>query len=71
MSIKAILLDAYGTFINTRTGSVDATAKILAKRESAIDPAEFYARWKAMHRHNSHMQEQFIPEREMYAREEK
>lgn len=69
MSIKAILLDAYGTFINTRTGSVDATAKILAKRGLSLDPAEFYARWKAMHRHNSHTQERFLPEREMYAAE--
>ena len=69
MSIKVILLDAYGTFINTRTGSVDATAKILAKCGSTLNPAEFYARWKDMHRYNSHTQEQFLPEREMYARE--
>lgn len=69
MSIKAILLDAYGTFINTRTGSVDAAAKILAKRGSALDPAEFYACWKAMHRQNMRTQERFIPEREMYAAE--
>ncbi len=69
MSIRIILLDAYGTFINTRTGSVDAAAKILAKRGSSADPVEFYARWKAMHRHNSHAQTLFIPEREMYARE--
>ncbi|MBE6759572.1 MAG: HAD family hydrolase [Ruminococcaceae bacterium] len=68
-NIKYILLDAYGTFINTRSGSVDAAAKILAKRGSSLDAAEFYARWKAMHRSNMRTQERFIPEREMYARE--
>lgn len=68
MSIRAILFDAYGTFINTRTGSVDATAKILAKRGSELDPAQFYARWKALHRQNMRRSE-FLPEREMYAAE--
>lgn len=69
MSIKYILTDAYGTFISTRTGSVDAAAGILAKRGSCLDPAEFYARWKEMHRGNMRTQRRFIPEREMYAQE--
>jgi len=68
MSIKAILFDAYGTFINTRTGSVDAAAKILAGRGSSLDPAQFYAGWKTMHRQNMCRRE-FLPEREMYAAE--
>ena len=66
---KVILLDAYGTFIDTRTGSVDATAKILALSGSAADPAEFYARWKAMHRGAMRRRTGFLPEREMYAGE--
>lgn len=69
MSIKVILLDAYGTFINTRTSSVDATAKILSLSRSRLDPTEFYARWKAMHRQGMRSQTDFLPEREMYARE--
>ena len=47
---KLLIFDAFGTLLSTGTGSVDACRKILAKQEKAIDPAAFYARWKAYNR---------------------
>ena len=48
--IKAIIFDVYGTLISTGTGSVDAAAEILRRKNSVICPKEFYARWKKIHK---------------------
>ena len=48
--IKAIIFDVYGTLISTGTGSVDAAAEILRRKNSIICPKEFYTRWKKIHK---------------------
>lgn len=63
--IKAILFDVYGTLISTGSGSVDAAKRILEKNNSDIDPNEFYAHWKQLHKRNMRTGT-FIPEREIF-----
>lgn len=63
--IKAILFDVYGTLISTGNGSVEAVRRILEKNNAAIDPAEFYAHWKKLHKRR--MQSGvFMPERDIF-----
>ncbi len=64
--IKVIFFDAYGTFLSTGTGSVDAAARILSANGVHIDPAAFYARWKQLHR-QAVRAGRFTPEREIFA----
>ena len=65
--LKAIIFDAYGTLFDTGTGSVEATAEILAVcGRSDIVPREFYARWKQIHRSHTEMQDKFRTEEEIY-----
>jgi FMN phosphatase YigB (HAD superfamily) len=49
MKIKAIGFDAYGTILDTGTGSIDATRRILSKNGSDLDPENIYAEWKCIH----------------------
>ncbi len=64
--IKVIFFDAYGTFLDTGTGSVDAARKILEKnRRTDIDPVAFYARWKQLHRQGMRTG-CFAPERDIF-----
>lgn len=65
--IKAIIFDAYGTLISTGNGSVKAAGDILALNGRAdIDPVEFYARWKALHRNHIDGLESFISEEKIF-----
>ncbi len=49
--LQAILFDAYGTLLDTGTGSVEAAAEILEQAgRPDIPPKAFYARWKQLHR---------------------
>ena len=68
--IKAVIFDVYGTLISTGTGSVDAAAEILRKKNSDICPKEFYARWKKIHKALTleTMEKGFIAEEEIFRR---
>lgn len=66
MKKHAILFDVYGTLISTGSGSITAAEKILRKNGSMLDPVEFYAKWKAVHKHNM-CNADFLPEREIFA----
>lgn len=66
--LKAVMFDVFGTLISTGTGSVDATRAILQKRGSSLEPAAFYAQWKAMHGKRTR-EAVFAPERELYTRD--
>lgn len=70
MAVKAIFFDVYGTLISTGTGSVDACRAILGRLESAIPPAAFYRRWKAIHRELTlkTRTEGFLTEQEIFKR---
>lgn len=49
--LKAIIFDAYGTLISTGNNSVKAAERILLlNKRPDISPAEFYGRWKKLHR---------------------
>ena len=62
---KVILFDVYGTLISTGSGSVDAAKRILEKNNSDIDPKEFYAHWKQLHKRNMRAG-MFVSEREIF-----
>jgi len=47
---QAVIFDAYGTLFDTKDGSVSATADILRKNRSALNPRAVYARWKEIHK---------------------
>ena len=47
--IRAVAFDAYGTIFDTGTGSVDATARILKKNRSNLEPRVIYREWKREH----------------------
>ncbi len=47
--MKAVAFDAYGTLLDTGTGSVDATRRILERNRSALDPGSIYQEWKSVH----------------------
>ena len=49
MKIKTMAFDAYGTILDTSTGSVDATRKILERNSSDLDPISIYQEWKVIH----------------------
>lgn len=66
--LKVIVFDGYGTLFFTGTGSVDATAEILAVNgRPDISPKAFYGEWKTLH--HQHMAElpDFRLEQEIYA----
>ncbi len=65
--LKAIIFDAYGTLFNTGTGSVDAAGRILEKRDRQdVSQAEFYARWKQIHKMHMDADCDFLTEEEIY-----
>lgn len=65
--IKAIIFDAYGTLISTGNGSVKAAGEILALNcRSDIDPKEFYARWKALHKEHIDRPDSFVTEEKLF-----
>ncbi len=68
---KLLIFDAYGTLLSTGTGSLDATEKILALQDKAINATEFYAEWKKLHR--KHLDEsnagEFVSEAEIFAKD--
>lgn len=64
--IRTVLLDAYGTLLDTGTGSIDATQAILAQAGSSLDPAAFYAAWKQLHHRHFAQQTAFVSEAETY-----
>lgn len=68
---KLLIFDAYGTLLSTGTGSLDATEKILALQDKAINATEFYAEWKKLHR--EHLDEsnagEFLSEAEIFAKD--
>ena len=65
--IKAVIFDAYGTLISTGNGSVSAAGEILALNERYdIDPKEFYARWKVLHRIHMDSLESFVKEEKIF-----
>ena len=49
MKIGAVAFDAYGTILDTGTGSVDATKRILERNGSNLDPKSIYQEWKLIH----------------------
>ena len=63
--IKAILFDVYGTLISTGNGSVEAARRILEKNNASINPVEFYAHWKKLHKRNM-QSDIFMPERDVF-----
>ena len=68
--LKLVIFDAYGTLFDTGTGSVDAAADILRKRNRTdIDPAAFYRRWKRLHREHIQAQTEFICEFTVFAQD--
>lgn len=46
MLANAVVLDAYGTLLDTGDASIRATAEILRKHRLAVPPTKFYAEWK-------------------------
>ena len=65
--IKAIIFDAYGTLISTGNGSVKAAEKILTLNQRGdIDPKEFYARWKELHKKHIDNLDSFITEEKIF-----
>lgn len=67
MMIKAIIFDAYGTLISTGNGSVKAAEKILAlNHRGDINPKEFYARWKELHKKHIDNLDSFITEKKIF-----
>ena len=44
--IEHVIFDCFGTLIDSGTGSVDATRRILASVGLDVDPKVFYAEWK-------------------------
>jgi len=65
---KLLIFDAYGTLISTGTGSLDAVTQILTLQNKSIDPYQFYAEWKRIHR--LHIDQSnagtFMPESEIF-----
>lgn len=67
---RAVVFDAYGTLIDTGTGSVDATREILKKRgREDISPSVFYADWKKYHRAHIDALSEFVCEEEIFRRD--
>ncbi len=65
--LQAVLFDAYGTLLDTGTGSVEAAGRILQKNgREDIPPAGFYARWKELHAHHMGAVRPFANEEEIY-----
>lgn len=65
--IKAIVFDAYGTLIDTGTGSVDAAKEILKNRgRTDISASDFYADWKKHHRKHIDSLTEFVTEEEIF-----
>jgi len=46
-SRPVLAFDAYGTLFDTGTGSVEATAAILARYDPEVSPVDFYEVWKS------------------------
>lgn len=68
--LKTIIFDAYGTLFDTGTGSVDAAGRILEKcGRSDISAADFYKRWKQLHRLHTDSLTMFANEEEIFHRD--
>ncbi len=46
--VRHIIFDCFGTLVSTGSGSVDATARILADIGAEQDPKAFYKEWKTL-----------------------
>jgi 2-haloalkanoic acid dehalogenase type II len=64
--IKSVVFDAYGTIIDTKDGSVRATAAILQRNRVDLDPVEVYARWKRLHKLHIESLEEFVREEDIF-----
>ncbi len=64
--IKSVVFDAYGTLIDTKDGSVRATAAILKRNGADLDPVEVYARWKQLHKQHIDSLETFAKEEDVF-----
>lgn len=66
LPIKSVVFDAYGTLIDTKDGSVRATASILHRNGVDLDPVEVYGRWKQLHRQHIESLETFLKEEDVF-----
>ena len=64
--VKGIILDAYGTLIDTGDGSIKAVKEILGKNNKDIDARTFYQRWKYYHKKHIDSLETFIKEEDIF-----
>lgn len=65
--LRTIIFDAYGTLLDTGSGSVEAAGKILEKNgRGDIPPQDFYARWKQLHRRHMDQAGPFLNEESIY-----
>ncbi len=67
--VRAVILDAYGTILDTGDGSVRATERILRSHGSALDPAAVYAAWKRFHRQHIAQLREFENEERLFRRD--
>lgn len=66
-SIKAIIFDAFGTLIDTGSGSIDAVSVLLrSQKRCDIDKREFYSKWKTYHTDIILSAESFVREEEAF-----
>ena len=64
--IEHVIFDCFGTLIDSGTGSVDATRRILASVGLDVDPKVFYAEWKKQKKKLMALDE-FYSEKELFA----
>ena len=64
--IKAIIFDAFGTVFDTMDASVRATARILHKNRSSLNPDVVYREWKAYHEQHIASLSEFVKEEDIY-----
>ena len=64
--IKGIILDAYGTLINTGGGSVQAAQRILEKNKKDVDAKIFNKKWKYYHKKHIDSLKYFAVEEDIF-----
>jgi 2-haloalkanoic acid dehalogenase type II len=67
--LRAVILDAYGTILNTGDGSVRATESILRKHGVPLNSAEMYAKWKRYHREHIASLQAFVTEETIFRKD--
>jgi 2-haloalkanoic acid dehalogenase type II len=67
--IRAVILDAYGTVLDTGSSSVAATRQVFERHGLAIEPAQLYAEWKRVHREHVESLREFATEAEIFRRD--